>query len=252
MVKPPRPVLVLVLAAVLLVSAGGAFAQNPAAGQKPAEPQYKMTTFALCLLVDGPAAKTFKGDPSEILANHLAHLKALMATPKGVIAGPVADQGRVRGILALRTTDLAEAKALASDDPAVKAGLFAVETYSWFAADEIMKPLFTPAALETYYFGFLVKGDKWTPESTPETQKIQEGHMAHLNASAKTGKLVIAGPIANGGDIRGILVYHTATVDEARAIAEQDPAVKAGRLKVDLHPWMVSKGALPMTGKPAK
>ena len=24
-----------------------------------------------------------------------------------------------------------------------------------------------------------------------------------------------------------------------------DPAVKAGRLKVELHPWMVSKGALP-------
>jgi uncharacterized protein YciI len=108
-----------------------------------------------------------------------------------------------------------------------------------------MKPLFNPAELSTYYFGFLKKGQAWTAEKTPETQKIQEGHMAHLNASGKSGKLVIAGPLGDDGDIRGILVYKTATVEEARSIAEADPAVKAGRLRVELHKWFVTRGALP-------
>jgi uncharacterized protein len=242
---PVRVLIALLLTASVL--AGGSFvrAQAPAKAADQAQPAYKMTTFQLCLLVEGPNAATSKADAGEVLANHLAHLKALMATPKGVIAGPIADQGRLRGVLVLRTATSDEARALASDDPAVKAGLFAVEVHPWFAADEIMKPVFTPAALQTYYFGFLLKGDKWTPEVTEETKKIQAGHMAHLEASGKSGKLVIAGPLSDDGNIRGILVYKTATIDEARAIAAADPAVKAGRLKVELHPWMVSKGALP-------
>jgi uncharacterized protein len=246
---PLRVVAVVLLGAALAVGGsvvrGQAPAHAPDKVQAQAEPAYKMTTFYLCLLVEGPNAKQPQGDASATLANHLAHLKALMAAPQGVIAGPIADQGHLRGVLVLRTANIDEAKALASDDPAVKAGLFAVEAHPWFAADEIMKPVFTPAALETYYFGFLLKGETWTPEVTEETKKIQEGHMAHLNASGKSGKLVIAGPLSDNGNIRGILVYKTKTIDEARAIAEADPAVKAGRLKVELHPWMVSKGALP-------
>jgi len=237
--------LAVLLAAALIAGGSLVGAQAPASTPQQAPPAYKMTTFQLCLLVEGPNAKKPQAEVGEILMGHLGHLKALMATPQGVIAGPIGDQGRLRGVLVLRTATADQARALASDDPAVKAGLFAVEVHPWYAADEIMKPIFTPAALETYYFGLLVKGDAWTPEVTEETRKIQAGHMAHLEASGKSGKLVIAGPLSSNGSIRGILVYKTATIDEARAIASADPAVKAGRLAVELHPWKVSKGALP-------
>jgi uncharacterized protein YciI len=36
-----------------------------------------------------------------------------------------------------------------------------------------------------------------------------------------------------------------ASIDEARALAETDPAVKAGRLAMDIHPWLVPEGVLP-------
>jgi uncharacterized protein YciI len=208
--------------------------------------QWKMTTFYLCLLVDGSNRNNPKGDVAEIQAAHFAHLKALMANGKGVIAGPIAgSEGRLRGILVLRAASLEEARAVALADPAAKAGLFNIEILPWYAADEIMKPVFNPADLTTYYFGFLKKGAAWTPEQTAATKQLQAEHMAHLEASGKTGKLVIAGPISDGGDIRGILVYKTASIGEAKAIAAADPAVKAGRLKVEMHTWLVSKGALP-------
>jgi uncharacterized protein YciI len=97
----------------------------------------------------------------------------------------------------------------------------------------------------TYYLGMLKRGPKWTPERTPGSAEIQKGHMAHMQKTHAEGKLVVAGPIADDGDLRGILVYKVPTLDEARALAEADPAVKSGRLSVELHPWMVQKGVLP-------
>ena len=104
-----------------------------------------------------------------------------------------------------------------------------------------------PAAPEmtTYYMVFLVKGDAWTPGETPELQKLQEQHLAHFRAMHAAGKLVIAGPFLDGQSIRGICVYKAGSVEEARKLAEDDPMVKSGRLKVEVHPWLVQKGILP-------
>jgi uncharacterized protein YciI len=103
-----------------------------------------------------------------------------------------------------------------------------------------------PPNMEMYALGFLKKGPKWTPEKTAETAKIQEGHMAHLNGMAATGKLVVAGPVGAGaGDLRGILVFKGISTEEAVKMASEDPAVKAGRLLVEVVPWWVEKGVLP-------
>lgn len=97
----------------------------------------------------------------------------------------------------------------------------------------------------TYYIGFLTRGPAWTPGQTEETRKIQDGHMAHMRKTHEAGKLIVAGPIGDDGDLRGILVYRTGSLEEAKTLAEADPAVVAGRLKVELHPWLVQKGVLP-------
>jgi uncharacterized protein len=99
--------------------------------------------------------------------------------------------------------------------------------------------------MTTYYFGMLLKAEKWSPEVTPSSTALQAQHIAHLTAMGRAGRLVIAGPLLDDGTIRGLLVYKAASLDEAKAWAEADPAVKAGRLKVEMHPWMVMKGILP-------
>jgi uncharacterized protein YciI len=102
-----------------------------------------------------------------------------------------------------------------------------------------------PPNMTTYYFGVLMRGPKWTADATPEKAKIQDGHMAHLTAMWKAGKLVLAGPLADDGDWRGVLIYRTKTLEEAQRLANDDPAVKAGRLVVTMHPWMIQRGILP-------
>ena len=95
--------------------------------------------------------------------------------------------------------------------------------------------------MTTYYVGFLYRGAKWTPEETPETRKLQEEHMANILKMGAEGKLVIAGPFTDKGDLRGLYVFRVASAEEAKALVESDPAVKAGRLRFELHPWYAAK-----------
>jgi len=96
--------------------------------------------------------------------------------------------------------------------------------------------------MKTYYLVFLLKGPNRSQDST-EAAKIQEAHLAHLTKMHQEGKLVMAGPLLDDQDLRGICVYDVKTLREAKTLAEADPAVKAGRLKVEVHPWMSQRGA---------
>ncbi|MEP4093591.1 YciI family protein, partial [Reichenbachiella sp.] len=59
-----------------------------------------------------------------------------------------------------------------------------------------------------------------------------------------TGTLLIAGPFGDDGDMRGIVIYDVATKAEADSIISNDPAVKAGRLAIDIKPWWAAKGSV--------
>lgn len=94
--------------------------------------------------------------------------------------------------------------------------------------------------MKTYYMVFLKKGPNRNQDSTT-TAKLQEQHMAHLTKMAETGKMDLAGPFMDNGEIRGICVYNVATKEEAEKLANEDPMVKAGRLIVEIHPWYAAK-----------
>ena len=67
-----------------------------------------------------------------------------------------------------------------------------------------------------------------------------------VRTQGELGKLVIAGPFDEQDDegFRGMCLYRTETREEARKLAEEDPAVKSGRLKVEVMAWYTEKGAL--------
>jgi uncharacterized protein YciI len=60
------------------------------------------------------------------------------------------------------------------------------------------------------------------------------------------GHLKVAGPIGDQPDEgwRGLCFYQVGSLDEARRFAESDPAVRAGRLVVDVMHWYTKKGAV--------
>lgn len=74
---------------------------------------------------------------------------------------------------------------------------------------------------------------------------LQRRHLAHIASMSASGKVLVAGPFSNRDEegLRGALVFNC-PIEEARAMASQDPAVKAGRLKVVCMTWNTSKAAM--------
>lgn len=97
--------------------------------------------------------------------------------------------------------------------------------------------------MKTYFLVFLKKGPNRIQDSATSA-KIQEQHLQHLTNVWKQGKMDLAGPLLDDGDLRGICVYNVASLEEAKTLAESDPAVKAGRLIVEVHPWYAAKGSV--------
>jgi len=115
------------------------------------------------------------------------------------------------------------------------------------ATAEDAKPA-TPAALppnmESVQLVLLKRGPAWTPEVTAATQELQRQHIAHLTKMGQAGHAVVCGPFSDQKDpsLRGVCLYRVGSVEEARALAEQDPAVKVGRLTVEAVTWWFEKG----------
>jgi uncharacterized protein len=96
--------------------------------------------------------------------------------------------------------------------------------------------------LDKYVFGMLKKGPNWGTGSKEEGAKMQQEHLANIRRMHDEGKLIVAGPLLDNGEIRGLFIFRDAPLDELKALIDRDPAVKSGRLIIESHPWMAAKG----------
>ena len=209
------------------------------------EPAHKLVQFHMALLKHGP--KWTAAENAETKRLHEAHVNyvvSMIDSGKAVLAGPFNDGGDIDGVFIFRAASAEEAKAWAEADPSVASGFRVAEMHQWWSEDIFGKPA-RPLKLTQTYLAFLTRGEKWTPEKTPATEEIQKGHMANINRLAEMKKLVAAGPFGGNARLRGIFVFRVGSLEEAKALTASDPAVQAGRLAMEIHPWMVPEGILP-------
>src|SRR5260370_32268706 len=79
----------------------------------------------------------------------------------------------------------------------------------------------------------------------PAAAALQDAHMAHLADLHEAGYLVAAGPLLGPSDreFRGLSILNV-DPERARALKEQDPAVRARRFSLQIFPWFLPAGAL--------
>jgi len=107
-------------------------------------------------------------------------------------------------------------------------------------------PAAQPVEFESYQLVLLQRPEHPREYAADKVEEIQQAHLAHLRHLAEAGKLVVAGPFDNQPDprLRGLALFRVGSIEEARQLAESDPAVKAGRLEVVVMTWYTEKGAM--------
>ena len=97
--------------------------------------------------------------------------------------------------------------------------------------------------MKSYVMAFLKKGPNRDLDSA-EADKLQRAHLDNIGKMAEAGKLVLAGPFFDDGDLRGIYIFDVETIEEAQQLTESDPAIQAGSLVMELKQWYGSAALL--------
>lgn len=90
--------------------------------------------------------------------------------------------------------------------------------------------------MKPYVMAFLKAG----PERSQDKETaaaLQKAHLQNIMRMAEEGTLILAGPFLDQGEVRGIYIFNVTTVEEAEELTRTDPAIQAGRLVMELHPW---------------
>lgn len=84
-----------------------------------------------------------------------------------------------------------------------------------------------------------------------ELDQIQREHLEYHARLRETGKVVTNGPVDGQLDpsLRGLAFYRTGSLEQSRQLADADPAVRAGRLTVEIMTWYCPPGTMTRPGR---
>lgn len=209
----------------------------------PAPGQPTTSFFFVLLKHPANAPQMSKEGGDKLQEAHMANIRKLYEEHKLAIAGPFMDDGVLRGIFVMKADSLDEAREWANSDPAIKAGRLSAEVHGpWMIRPQGIHETDTPDTLEKYSLLLVHQGDKWDLKS-PALQDLVKQHLSYLMGLMQQGKLALAGPFHDDGELKGIFIY-SVPMDEAMKLEAEDPMVKNGFFKIEGHPWATAKGVL--------
>lgn len=118
--------------------------------------------------------------------------------------------------------------------------------HQWSETNTVDAPPVTEAGeiapMRGYWMGIIKRGPQYAVDRTPEeAAELQQAHLDRIGEIAMEGKMILAGPFGaqEGVDdpLVGLFLYTVPTREEAEALAASDPAVQAGRLRVEIVEW---------------
>ena len=180
------------------------------------------------------AAATTPEQTKTLMSQHMDNINAMALSGDLAAAGPTPGGPSIRGIFLFRPG--AKAKELGSADPLVKAGLLTFDAYKWKA----------PAGLGDRFFAEFKSNPKMATKMVSyQLVMVSKGAPdGLLTRFANSDKLVVEGPVQDGGDLKALVVLQAETRQAAQALIEADPDVRAGKLTIEVSNWMVAEGVL--------
>lgn len=97
---------------------------------------------------------------------------------------------------------------------------------------------------DSYYIVFLLSGPNRSGIDQSELDNLQQKHLDHLSRLHQDGYALVAGPFGEQTNetFRGLVFFRgDLSREKVLELAQKDPAVKAGRLRVEAVRWYCEK-----------
>lgn len=78
----------------------------------------------------------------------------------------------------------------------------------------------------------------------PDRTKMFQGHFANIQRLAAEKKLVIAGPLDGVDGWRGVFVFATPDIEQAKSFVATDPVIVNGEMVAEYHKFYSSAGLM--------
>jgi uncharacterized protein YciI len=88
--------------------------------------------------------------------------------------------------------------------------------------------------MRNYVFVVLKTGPNKMPAG-PERDKMFAGHFANIGKLASEGKLAVAGPFDGVDGWRGMFIFATSDIEEAKKYVADDPVIINGEMVAEYH-----------------
>jgi uncharacterized protein YciI len=226
---------------------------HAALAQAQADPSAKPAQYFFVLLNRPANAPQLSKEAGEKLQDeHMANIRKLYGEHKLVIAGPFEEDTALRGIFVFQADSAAQVQGWANSDPAIKAGRLAADVHGpWLIDANAIHPPSTPEGMEHYTLVLMKRGDKWNPDAPEIAEKLKQ-HRAFVEQMTAQGQIAIAGvfPPSVPGELRAVEIFRVGP-EQTATLLKDDPAIKAGLVKPELHPWITGKGVL-ASGRPVQ
>jgi uncharacterized protein YciI len=108
-----------------------------------------------------------------------------------------------------------------------------------------------PAGFDEYQLVLLERSATAPDLDEEAAASLQRRHLGHFAKMRRAGLMTVAGPIRDDDAIAGICLYRAGTIERARRLAEDDPAVRAGRFSVRVMRWFTAQNAIEWNGPAA-
>lgn len=109
------------------------------------------------------------------------------------------------------------------------------------AAITAVHPATDTPHMKQYWLVQLLRGTNRRQDSLT-AEKIQAAHIANIERLHREGYIIMAGPMGYDKDWRGIFIMDAKDSATVATLVKSDPAVNAGRLRFEIHPWWAQTG----------
>jgi uncharacterized protein YciI len=182
---------------------------------------------------------------SQMQAAHVGNFSTQFNRGTLMAAGPLGDNGFIRGTVLLSVATPEQVAECFKPDPFVQNGILAVDPHPWLV--DLMKfgtPK-VPFQLARHTLCIIKRGSHWSTWPKPLAADSLLRLLPSLKAQAHSGELAVSGPFSDNTDKLGLLLFYSTNQQQYQAQLEKEPAVTDGRVQLEFHPQFMGKGTLP-------